>query len=338
MTPHEDPHDRSLPHPQPQPQPVYVGIDVARDTLDLARDDDGAVRTFTNDPAGIAAVVTQMAELTPVVIVVEATGGLERPLVDALLDAGLPAALVHPGRVRYFAKGLGILAKTDRIDARVLRTFARLAAPRLARKRSTHEAQLQALVVCRRQLTLARSEQTNRRRATTNKAALRAIDAVLATLDKQVASLDRQVRDLLDADDDFKHLDELLRSAPGVGPVLGATLAAELRELGQTDRREIGALVGVAPFNCDSGRLRGRRAIRGGRAAVRCVLYMATVAALRCNPLIKAFATRLRAAGKPSKVVIVACMRKLLSLLNAMVRDDLAWHELDVVRKLANNP
>lgn len=324
--------DASLSAPQ---APVYVGIDVAQDKLDLARTDAGAVPTFANDPAGVAAVVRLLSPLRPAVIVVEATGGLERPLLDALLEAGLPAALVHPGRVRYFAKGLGVLAKTDRIDARVLAQFARLAAPRLAQKRSANQAELAALVVCRRQLTLARADQSNRRRATASKAALRSIDAVLATLDKQVDALDRQIRDLLDADDDFKHLDGLLRSVPGVGPVLSATPAAELRELGRTDRRQVGALVGVAPFNCDSGKLKGRRAIRGGRTAVRCVLYMATLAATRCNPVIRAFADRLKRAGKLNKVVIVACMRKLLALLNAMLRDNLTWNQLDVVKKLA---
>ncbi len=325
------------PFPVP-PAPVYVGIDVAQDKLDLARTDADAVPVFANDPAGVAAVVGLLSSIKPAVIVVEATGGLERPLLDALLEAGLPAALVHPGRVRYFAKGLGILAKTDRIDARVLAQFARLAAPRLTQKRSANQAELAALVVCRRQLTLARAEQANRRRATASKAALRSIDAVLATLDKQVEALDKQIRELLDADDDFKHLDGLLRSVPGVGPVLSATLAAELRELGQTDRRQVGALVGVAPFNCDSGKLKGRRAIRGGRTAVRCVLYMATLAAMRSNPLIQTFALRLKHAGKLNKVVIVACMRKLLALLNAMLRDNLTWDELDVVKKLAPNP
>ena len=325
------------PRPAAPPAPVYVGIDVARDKLDLARTGGAAVRTFANDPAGIAAVVGLLSSAAPAVIVVESTGGLERPVLDALLDAGLPAALVHPGRVRSFAKGLGVLAKTDRIDARVLEAFARLAAPRLTRQRSANQAELAALVVCRRQLTLARAEQANRRRATVSTAALRSVDAVLATLDKQVESLDKQIRGLLDADDEFKNLDALLRSVPGVGPVLSATLAAELRELGQADRRAIGALVGVAPFNRDSGKLRGRRSIRGGRTAVRCVLYMATLAAMRCNPVVHAFARRLTQAGKANKVVIVACMRKLLALINAMRRDNLTWTQLDVVKKLATN-
>jgi len=320
--------------------PVYVGIDVAQDKLDFARTDADAVPTFANDPTGIAAVVGLLSSARPAAVVVEATGGLERPPPDALPDAGLPAAPAHPGRVRHFAKGLGVPAKADRIDARVLARFARfarLAAPRLTQKRSANQAELAALAVCRRQLTLARAEQSNRRRATAGKAALRSIDAVPATPDKQVGSLDKQIRDLLDADDDFRHLDGLLRSVPGVGPVLGATLAAELREPGRTDRRQVGALVGVAPFNCDSGKRKGRRAIRGGRTAVRRVLYTAALAAVRSNPIIQAFAKRLKQAGKLNKVVIVACMRKRLALLNAMPRDNLTWNQLDVVKKLALN-
>jgi transposase len=158
---------------------------------------------------------------------------------------------------------------------------------------------------------------------------------VLKTLDKQVESLDRQIRELIDADDDFKHLDGLLQSVPGVGPTLSATLAAELRELGHTDRQRVGALAGVVPFNDDSGKVKGKRAIRGGRTALRCVLYMGALVATRANPVIRAFAQRLKAAGKLNKVVIVACMRKLLSLINAMVRDGLRWEQLDVVRKLS---
>jgi transposase len=315
----------------------HAGIDVAKDKLDLARSDSPGepVATFANDPAGVARVVELMVAARPAMIVVESTGGLERPLVEALLDAGLPVALVHPGRVRYFAKGLGVIAKSDRIDAAVLMNFGRLAAPRLAEKRSKSEAELRDLVACRRQLCLTRAQQSNRRASTVSKAALRSIDAVLKALDKQIDSLDQQIRKLIDADDDFKHLDGLLQSVPGVGPTLSSTLAAELRELGDADRRQVGALVGIAPFNHDSGKLKGKRSIRGGRTAVRCVLYMATLAAMRCNPVIQAFARRLEAAGKLAKVVIVACMHKLLSLLNAMVRDGLAWDQLEVVKKLS---
>jgi transposase len=319
----------------PAAQQPYVGIDVAKDKLDLARgENDEAIATFANDAAGIAAIVQRLTAAKPAMIVVESTGGLERPLLEALLEADLPVALVHPARVRYFAKSLGILAKNDRLDARVLARFGRQAAPRLLEKRSKNQTELNDLLVCRRQLTATRAQQTNRRGATVSKAALKSIDAVLATLDKQIQRLDQRIAELIDADDDFKHLKGLLNQVPGVGPTLSATLTADLRELGQTDRQQVCALVGVAPFDDDSGKVRGKRSIRGGRMDVRNVLYMATLAAMRCNPVIQVFAQRLRLAGKASKVVIVACMRKLLSLLNAMVRDNVPWHELNVVKKL----
>jgi transposase len=313
---------------------LFVGIDVAKDKLDLARSDSEQLLTVANDPDGIRQIVELLASASPATIVVEATGGLERKLVDALLDADLPVALVNPGHVRHFAKGIGILAKTDAIDAAVLVAFARLASPRLAEKRSKNRVELDALVTCRRQLTRVRTEQTNRKLTTTSKVAARSIDAVLKTLDKQIDSLDQQIRRLIDSDDDFKDLDRLLRSAPGVGPVLSSTLVAELDELGRTDRSQIGALVGIAPFNHDSGRLKGKRCIRGGRASVRSVLYMATITAIRCNPVIRIFADRLQKTGKSAKVVIVACMRKLLGLLNAMIRDKLTWSQLNVVKAL----
>ena len=320
--------------------PLYVGIDVCKDRLDLARSDTDRVDGFDDDAVGIGRIVRLLLDApAPVAaVVVESTGGLERPLVEALLEAGLPVALVHPGRVRHFAKAMGIESKTDRIDARVLVRFGQQAAPRLAERRTRNEAELRDLLACRRQLTATRAQQSNRRGSTASRAALRAIDAVLRTLDKQIESLDRQVRDLIDADDDFRHLDRLLRSVPGVGPTLAATLVADLRELGDPQRQRVCALAGVAPFPDDSGTVRGRRSIRGGRADVRCVLYMATLAAIRFNPVIRAFAQRLRAAGKLSKVTIVACMRKLLTLLNAMARDGLTWDQLDVVKKLATNP
>jgi transposase len=320
-------------------EPLYVGIDVAKDKLDLARSDhDRRVLTFPNDPEGVAAVVRLLLPLRPRLIVIESTGSLHRPLQDALLEHDLPVALVNPARVRYFAKGMGISGKTDHIDARVLILFGQKASPRLLDRRSRDQAELRDLVACRRQLIATRTQQLNRRGSTISKAARKSLDAVLRTLDAQVARLDRQIRELIDADDEFRHLDGLLRSVPGVGPTLSTTLAADLRELGTTDRQRLGALAGVAPFPDDSGTIRGKRSIRGGRAPVRNTLYMATLAALRCNPVIRAFSARLKAAGKPSKVRIVACMRKLLTLLNAMVRDRLTWDQLDVVKKLAVAP
>jgi transposase len=319
-------------------QPLYIGIDVAKDTLDLARHHADAVQRFANDAAGIAQITQLLLADKPAGIVIESTGGLERPLLDALLEAALPVARVHPGRVRYFAIGLGILAKTDPIDARVLARFAELAAPRLSEKLSKNETELRDLVACRRQLCQSRAQQSNRRGSTFSKAALRSINSVIAAMDKQIESLDKQIRNLIDADDDFKHLDRLLQSVPGVGPTVAATLVAELRELGQADRRQIGALVGVAPFNADSGASRAKRSIRGGRTLVRGVLYMSAVVAIRFNPVIKLFAERLKAAGKQSKVILAACIRKLIALINAMVRDNLTWDQLKVVKKLAANP
>jgi transposase len=318
--------------PVPSVSPVFVGIDVAKDKLDLARSDSRQLVTVANDDKGIGRIIKLLKEASPTRIVVEATGGFERPLVNALLDAGLPVAVVNPSRVRQLAFGLGIKAKSDPIDAFVLGEFARLAEPRLAQKCSANQVELDALITCRRQLVSARTDQGNCRLTTVSKKAREALDSVLETLDKQIELLDSQIRELINSDDDFNHLDKLLRSVPGVGPVLSATLVAELNELGSTDRRRIGALAGVAPFDRDSGTFKGKRRIRGGRSQVRNVLYMATVAATRFNPVLKEFAARLADKGKPGKVIIVACMRKLLTLLNAMVRDNLTWDQLNVVK------
>jgi transposase len=314
----------------------FVGIDVAKAKLDLARSDASALGTFDNDPAGIAQIVQSLSSPVPTLIVLESTGGLERPLLQALLDANLPVALVNPSHVRHFAIGMRKLAKSDAIDARVLADFARLAAPRLSEKRSANQLELDALTTCRRQFTQARSVQTNRRLSTTSKAALKTIDAVLTTLDKQIAKLDQQIRQLIESDQDFSDLDQLLQSVPGIGAVASATLLAELSELGNTDHRRLSALVGVAPYAHDSGTLKGKRSIRGGRPTIRSVLYMVALTAIRCNPVIQAFAQRLEQSGKAKKVQIVACMRKLLGFLNIMVRDHLRWEQLNVVKALAN--
>ena len=318
--------------------PVFVGIDVAKDKLDLACSDAKELLTVDNDARGIARIVQQLQKANgkPACIVVESTGGLERPLLNALLDAQLPVALVNPQRVRHLAIGLNILAKTDPIDAAVLMRFARLAEPRLAQRRSANQSELDTLMTCRRQLVLTRTAQTNCRgsivAAGNCKTVQRSIDTVLKTLDKQIEALDQRIRELIDSDDDFKRTDELLQSVPGVGPVLSSTMLGELPELGKADRRQIGMLVGVSPVNRDSGRTRGKRHCRGGRGAVRSVLYMATLAAMRFNPVIRAFAQRLAKTGKEKMVVIVACMRKLLVLLNAMLRDNLTWSQLNVAK------
>lgn len=317
----------------PAPQPLF-GIDVAKDQLDIARSDSDALTSVPNSPAGIVKLLPILQQACPALIVVEATGGLEQPLLDALLDAALPVARVNPGHVRHFAQGLGLLAKTDALDARVLVAFARHAQPRLLQKRAENRVELEALVTCRRQLLKVRTEQSNRHATTSSAKARAAIDAVLKTLNQQINALDAQIRKLIDSDDDLRGLDRILRSVPGVGAVLSATLLAELMELGMIERRPIAALAGLAPYNRDSGRFRGQRRIRGGRASVRSTLYMATLTAIRCNPVIQRFARRLQAAGKRNKVVITACMRKLLTILNAMLRDGLSWSQL----KLTHTP
>lgn len=317
---------------------IFAGIDVSKDKLDVALTGLQQITSVSNDAAGITQLIDMLRKLPatsrPLLIAVEATGGLERPLLDALLEAQLPASLVNPGHVRHLALGLGLLAKTDAIDARVIERYAALASPRLLQKRSEKQVELEALVTCRRQLLHVQTEQTNRLGQTRSKPARKAIEAVLKALRQQLESLEGQIRKLIESDDDFHSIDKLLRSVPGVGKVLSATLLCELAELGTVGRRQAGALVGVAPFNRDSGRLAGKRSIRGGRASVRGVLYMATLTAVTHNPLLKCFADRLRTAGKASKVILVAAMRKLLSILNAMVRDGLRWEQLEIVKKL----
>jgi transposase len=315
-------------------QPVLVGIDVAKDKLDLGRSDIEHVVTLANSKRGIEKIVNLMRQINPALIVIEATGGYEQPALTALLDAGLPVALAQPAHVRHMAKALGILAKTDAIDARVLVLYAQHAQPRLAAKRSENSIELEALITCRRQLIKVRTEQRNRLGMTRSASARRAIQAVLDSIEQQVAELDIQIRQLIESDEDMGHWDSIVRSVPGVGTVVSATLLAELIELGTITRTKISALIGVAPFNRDSGRFKGKRAIRGGRASVRSALYMAAVTAMRCNPVIKRFADRLKAAGKPTKVVIVAAMRKLATYLNAMIRDRIEWSQLKITQSL----
>jgi transposase len=320
-------------HPTPHTSSyLCVGVDVSLDTLDLSRSDSDTVVSFANTPEGHRLILVSFKDRPPTIIVVEATGGIERPFVDACLEADLPIAVVQPGNIRSFARGMGILAKTDQIDARVIRVFAEKASPRLTQKRSANQAELEALVTCRRQLLNVQTEQTNRRKRTVSKAALKSIDRVLKTVAEQIASLDAQIRKLIESDDNMSSTDGLLQSVPGIGPVASSTLISEMSELGTLDRRTTAALIGLAPYNRDSGRYSGQRSIRGGRASVRSTLYMATLSAVRFNPVIKIFFERLKAAGKKNKVVIVAAMRKLAVLLNAMLRDNLPWDQLNVAK------
>lgn len=308
-----------------------LGIDVCNEHLDLAYCDE-QILTLPYDHQGLDALLAILKQRPASLVVVESTGGIEALLLECLLDAKVPVARVEPGRVRYFAMARGILAKTDKIDARTLALFGKLMAPRLLQKRSQNCEELDALVTCRRQLLSVRTEQSNRRRLVHSKPALKAIDAVLATLEKQIKNLDQQIQKLIDSDDDFRDLDRILQSVPGVGVGTSAAVLSSLGELGTLPRTQLAALVGVAPFNHDSGKRHGKRRIRGGRRDVRNVLYMAAYACTKCNPVINAFYQRLIANGKPFKVAITACMRKLVGYLNVMVKHQITWDQLAVAK------
>ncbi len=245
--------------------------------------------------------------------------------MTALIEAGYRVAVVNPRQVRDFAKAMGILAKTDRIDALVLARFGQQVQPRLLEDDPTQRAELMQLVSRRRQLIDLRTMESNRSEQTTARAAQKSIRHVLKLLEKEIAQLEAEIARLLESDDDWRGKIKLLSTVPGVAQVTSATLVAEVPELGRLNRHAIAALVGVAPFNDDSGRHRGTRRITGGRAAVRQVLYMAALSARRCNPVIHAFAQRLAAQGKKPKVIITACMRKLLVILNGMLKTNSPW-------------
>ena len=276
------------------------------------------------DDPHVEAFVTQLNELSPTLIVVEATGGLERSLVAALVAARLPVIVINPRQARDFAKATGRLAKTDRIDAQVLAHYGEAIRASFRPLPDADTQQWRALVERRRQLVdMMTAEQS---RLNTSPARVRdSIEAHLAWLQQQLASLDDDLDDMLQSSPIWRERDDMLQSTPGVGPVLSRTLMSPLPELGDLNRKEIAALVGVAPFNRDSGTWRGRRTIWGGRAAVPSVLYMSTLVATRHNPVIREFYERLLAAGKAKKVALIACMRKLLTILNARVKNQQRW-------------
>jgi transposase len=305
---------------------VFVGIDVSKAWLDVAVDPTGEYWRSENNEQAIIELSTRLLRLEPKCIVVEATGGYEALLVKRLCAADLPVARVNPGRVRRFAQGLNWLAKTDKIDAKLLARFAEKANPRLTKLPSEHERRLAALVKRRKQvLDMLVSE--HNRLETADPDVLAYIHNSMTMLQKQLDELDQAIHSLIDDTPDLKDKQDLLLSVPGVGEVTASTLAAQLPELGTCNRKEIATLVGVAPFSRDSGKKRGKRVIKGGRPAIRSVLYMATLSATRYNPVIRSFYDRLVRSGKETKVALVACMRKLLTILNAMIRDHRSWNQ-----------
>ena len=303
----------------------FIGIDVAKAKLDLAMAPDATVTTFNNDSAGHAQLLSELPQPASCLIVVESTGRYERPVVLELVNAGHVVAVVNPRQVRDFAKALGILAKTDKIDARVIARFGEVVRPRAVAETQQKQDEMNELVTRRRQLLGTRTAEKNRQETTTSKVVRKSIQKSLDYLSKEIRRIDAAIAKLVQSDDDWKNKADIIQSIPGVGEVTSNTLIAELPELGKLNRKQISALVGVAPFNRDSGKFTGRRNIFGGRRDVRCVLYMAALSAKRHNPTIRAFADRLRSKGKSPKVIIVACMRKLLVILNTMVKTNSHW-------------
>jgi transposase len=302
----------------------YGGIDVAKDHLDIVLRPTGEYLGTTNDERGIKAVVRRLRKEGVALVVLEATGGLEQPAAAALALAGVPVAIVNPRQVRDFAKAVGRLAKTDRIDAAVLAHFAEAVRPEPRPIADEQARELTAVLLRRRQL-LAMITAEGNRVCTAPKAVGRRIEAHLRWLRKELTRANKDLARTVRESPVWREKDDLLRSVPGVGPTLWATLLAELPELEHLDRRRLAALVGVAPLNRDSGTLRGIRTVWGGRSGVRTTLYMATLCATRHNPAIREFYGRLCAKGKPKKVALTACMRKLLVILGAVLRNRTPW-------------
>lgn len=303
---------------------IYVGIDVAKSSLDLAVRPSGRRWSFTNDDRGIGEAVSCLQGLCPALVVLEATGDIEMPLTAALVVAGLPVAVVNPRQIRDFARSMGKLSKTDALDAQVMACFAATVQPTPRPIPDAQTLEFSDILTRRRQIVEMIVAERNRL-LTARGVVSEGIQAHIAWLEQEMANIDRDLRSKIRKSPVWREKDNLLRSVPGVGPVVSATLLAELPELGTLDRRQIAALVGVAPLNRDSGNFRGKRSVWGGRARVRAALYMGTLVASRHNPIIRAFYQRLCSAGKEKKVALIACMRKLLTILNAMLKHHTPW-------------
>lgn len=309
---------------------LYIGIDVSKANLDIDAYPRAHRTRFSNDETGRRQLVNELKSLQPKLIVLEATGGLESPIASELAIAGLAVAVINPRQARDFAKAIGVLAKTDQVDALVLARFAEAIKPEVRALKDSEVMALDSVLTRRRQLVDMITAESNRYAQAPGKIA-KQIAKHLSWLNKRLEEADDDLNDAIRRSPLWQAKAHLMMSIPGVGRVTATTLLAALPELGQLSRREISALVGVCPFNRDSGGHRGRRVIWGGRASVRTVLYMAALAASRHNPMIKAFYQKLLAAGKMKKVALVACMRKLLVILNAMVKSNTPWRSVETI-------
>lgn len=303
----------------------FSGIDVSKDRLDVRVRPDGVTRQFDNTPEGLDELLEWLRSLEVTLIVVEASGGYERALLTALSLGGLPVSLVNPKRVRDFAKALGRLAKTDSLDADVLAQFAQALRPPVWTMPRADAPKLQALLVRRTQLVTMRTMERNRLSALTDSRVRRSVQNVIRTLDREIREADQDLGEAIRSCPEWAAKDELLQSIPGIGPGLSRTLLVEMPELGTLTREQAAALVGLAPMNHESGKFKGKRRIVGGRRFVRSMLYLAGHAARLGNEVMRAFAERLKAAGKAPKVIRVALARKLLIMANAVLRDNKAW-------------
>ncbi len=305
---------------------VFVGVDVSKDSLDVAIGSQKDIITFANDQKGVDALVKKLKRIDAQLTVFESTGGYELLAASCLAEAGLAVVIVNPRQVRNFAKATGILAKTDAIDARVIARFAEAVKPEVRPLKDRQTSELTALVTRRRQIIEMIVAEKNRIRLA-NKRNKKDIEAHIRWLKKRLDKIETDIGKMIQSSPIWRCKDDILQSVPGIGPVTSARLICDLPELGVLSSKKIAMLVGLAPLNCDSGKYKGRRRIWGGRAAVRSGLYMATMAAIRCNPAIKEFYRRLIAAGKCHKVAATACMRKLLVIVNAMLRDQTLWQQ-----------
>jgi transposase len=305
--------------------PLTVGLDVSKAEIAIATWPKGEAWTSATTPDALEQLITRLVGLHPELVVVEATGGYERAVVAAGVAAGLPIAIVNPRQVRAFAKAMGQIAKTDALDARVLALFAARVRPAARPLPDADTQALAALIARRRQLQDMLVAERQRLERATAKPVCRDLRQHIRWLERRVDDVDADIDRTIERSPVWRVKDDLLQSMPGIGPTVARTLLAELPELGCLDRRAIAALVGVAPFNRDSGRWRGRRVVRGGRPSLRKALYMSALVAARHNPALRAFYQRLRNAGKPGKVALVAVMRKLLTILNAMMKHQLKW-------------
>lgn len=306
----------------------FVGIDVSKQWLDVAcAGSDGVVRVG-NSASEIQALVAELSLRRPERVVLEATGGLEKALVCGLQERGLPVVLVNPRQVRDFARATGRLAKTDRIDAQVLAHFASVLKPEPRQMKDEAESELTALVRRRHQITQLMTMERNRKKLITNPSVLASLERTISSLQQEADMLDQAIDEMIQSIPAWRERAQLYRSVPGVGPRLASVLLAELPELGRLNRKQIASLVGVAPLNWDSGIFRGKRAIWGGRGQVRGPLYMAALVASAHNPVLRAFYRRLLASGKAKKLALIASMRKLLTILNAIAAQSTPWRPL----------